>query len=132
MKQTFFATPGSPLDQTTHSCDGLAWAGEAVCSAESAAPDHAPMLAATITAPTPTRTNEKVAFRINHSFQFTVNSPIWDCGDALQPADFAAQPLRMVEGEDRGLVLIRAFMDEVQFNDAGNQVTLIKRRRGDW
>lgn len=38
----------------------------------------------------------------------------------------------MVEGENRGLVLIRAFMDEVQFNDAGNQVTLIKRRRGDW
>lgn len=28
----------------------------------------------------------------------------------------------------RGLVLMRSFMDEVLFNDAGNQVTLIKRR----
>lgn len=28
----------------------------------------------------------------------------------------------------RGLVLMRAFMDEVQFNEKGNQVTLLKRR----
>ena len=28
----------------------------------------------------------------------------------------------------RGLVLMRAFMDEVKFNDRGNEVTMIKRR----
>lgn len=28
----------------------------------------------------------------------------------------------------RGLFLIKAFMDEVQFNEAGNQITMIKRR----
>jgi CheY-like chemotaxis protein len=28
----------------------------------------------------------------------------------------------------RGLVLMRAFLDEVQFNDRGNEVTLVKRR----
>jgi hypothetical protein len=27
------------------------------------------------------------------------------------------------------LYLIRSFMDEVQFNDDGNEITLIKRRR---
>ncbi len=33
-----------------------------------------------------------------------------------------------IEGEaGRGLVLMRTFMDEVKFNDAGNEVTLIKR-----
>jgi CheY-like chemotaxis protein len=30
---------------------------------------------------------------------------------------------------DRGLMLIRAFMDEVRFNQAGNEITLIRRRR---
>jgi len=29
----------------------------------------------------------------------------------------------------RGLVLIRAFMDEVTFNSTGNEITLVKRRR---
>jgi anti-sigma regulatory factor (Ser/Thr protein kinase) len=29
----------------------------------------------------------------------------------------------------RGLYLIRAFMDEVVFNEAGNEITLVKRRR---
>jgi anti-sigma regulatory factor (Ser/Thr protein kinase) len=28
----------------------------------------------------------------------------------------------------RGLVLIRAYMDEVAFNDRGNQITMVKRR----
>lgn len=32
------------------------------------------------------------------------------------------------EGVGRGLVLMTTFMDEVVFNDAGNQVTMIKRR----
>ena len=30
----------------------------------------------------------------------------------------------------RGLFLIRTFMDEVRYNASGNEITLIKRRRG--
>ena len=34
-----------------------------------------------------------------------------------------------LEGEKgRGLSLMRTFMDDVTFNDAGNEVTMIKRR----
>ena len=29
----------------------------------------------------------------------------------------------------RGLFLIRTFMDEVRFNDTGNEITMIKRHR---
>lgn len=44
---------------------------------------------------------------------------------ALAEAGDAAAP----ENEGgRGLVLLRAFMDEVAFNPAGNQVTMVKRR----
>jgi CheY-like chemotaxis protein len=39
-----------------------------------------------------------------------------------------ADPDSFKEGVGRGLVLIKTFMDEVIFNDAGNQITLIKRR----
>lgn len=38
------------------------------------------------------------------------------------PAQISAQA-------GRGLVLIRAFLDEVRFNPAGNEITLVKRRR---
>jgi CheY-like chemotaxis protein len=37
-------------------------------------------------------------------------------------------PEQLITGEGRGLVLIRTFLDEVQFNHAGNEITLIKRR----
>jgi CheY-like chemotaxis protein/anti-sigma regulatory factor (Ser/Thr protein kinase) len=37
-----------------------------------------------------------------------------------------ADPTRLDAG--RGLLLIRTFMDEVYFNEAGNQITMIKRR----
>jgi len=37
-----------------------------------------------------------------------------------------------VEGQGgRGLSLMRAFMDEVTFNDVGNKVTMVKRREGE-
>jgi hypothetical protein len=39
-----------------------------------------------------------------------------------------ADPESFREGVGRGLVLIKTFMDEVVFNDAGNQITMIKRR----
>ncbi len=41
---------------------------------------------------------------------------------------FAAALCDTQQGAGRGLILMRALMDEVRFNDAGNEVTLIKRR----
>jgi CheY-like chemotaxis protein/anti-sigma regulatory factor (Ser/Thr protein kinase) len=38
-------------------------------------------------------------------------------------------PEQLISGERRGLVLIRAFLDDVQFNQAGNEITLIKRKQ---
>ena len=43
------------------------------------------------------------------------------------PAD-PSDPSQISEESGRGLVLIRAFMDEVRFNPAGNEITLVKRR----
>lgn len=37
-------------------------------------------------------------------------------------------PEQLISGEGRGLVLIRTFLDEMQFNHAGNEITLVKRR----
>jgi CheY-like chemotaxis protein len=43
--------------------------------------------------------------------------------DVRDPANLAQFP-------ERGLRLIRTFMDEVRHNQAGNEITLVKRRRG--
>jgi len=40
----------------------------------------------------------------------------------------AADPESLRDGCGRGLVLMRSFLDAVEFNDAGNEVTLMKRR----
>jgi len=40
----------------------------------------------------------------------------------------AIDPESMVQGGGRGLVLMGTFMDEVTYNDTGNEVTLVKRR----
>lgn len=40
----------------------------------------------------------------------------------------SGDPESFRDGVGRGLVLIKTFMDEVIFNDSGNQITLIKRR----
>ena len=37
-------------------------------------------------------------------------------------------PKTLERGRGRGLVLMRHFMDEVAFNDRGNEVTLVKYR----
>ncbi len=37
-------------------------------------------------------------------------------------------PEQLISGEGRGLVLIRTFLDQMQFNHAGNEVTLVKRK----
>lgn len=44
------------------------------------------------------------------------------CGDPTDPSN-----LERVYG--RGLLLIRSFMDEVTFNAAGNEITMVKRRQ---
>jgi CheY-like chemotaxis protein len=55
---------------------------------------------------------------------------IADEGPGFNPASIpaAGQPGSLDPETGRGLVLMRAFFDEVTFNDSGNQVTLIKRR----
>ena len=40
-------------------------------------------------------------------------------------------PQRLVLASGRGVLLMRTFMDEVTYNDAGNEVTLVKRRAAD-
>ena len=38
------------------------------------------------------------------------------------------RPICLEEGTGRGIVLISYFMDEVSYNDAGNEVTMVKRK----
>lgn len=55
---------------------------------------------------------------------------IRDEGSGFDPASVpaAGQPGSLDPQTGRGLVLMRAFLDEVTFNAAGNEVTLVKRR----
>src|SRR5262245_36602984 len=41
-----------------------------------------------------------------------------------------ADPANLGRVGGRGLLLIRTFMDEVRFNEKGNRITLVKRRKG--
>jgi hypothetical protein len=45
---------------------------------------------------------------------------------ALPEAD---DPSVVVAESGRGISLMRSFMDEVRYNDAGNEVTMVKRRQ---
>ena len=58
--------------------------------------------------------------------QFVIRDEGPGFDSALIPDE--ADPDSFRDGVGRGLVLIKTFMDEVIFNDAGNQITLIKRR----
>jgi CheY-like chemotaxis protein len=55
---------------------------------------------------------------------------IRDAGPGFDPTTVppAGQPGSLDPQVGRGLVLMRAFMDDVRFNDSGNEVTLVKRR----
>ena len=55
-----------------------------------------------------------------------------DDGNGFDPSIFpdAKDPRTLEEEGGRGLVLMKSFMDEVTFNEAGNEVTLLKRRAG--
>lgn len=48
--------------------------------------------------------------------------------DVRSLPNLAADPSQIVTSARRGLVLMKTFMDEMLFNDRGNEVTLIKRR----
>jgi anti-sigma regulatory factor (Ser/Thr protein kinase) len=58
--------------------------------------------------------------------RFTVadEGPGFDPHDVPDPTD----PANLERESGRGLLLMRTFMDHVQYNDAGNEVTLVKRR----
>jgi hypothetical protein len=43
--------------------------------------------------------------------------------------DCVAPLSHVASNERRGLVLIKLFMDEIRFNEAGNEITLIKYKR---
>lgn len=49
-------------------------------------------------------------------------------GFDVRPVAMADDPSAVVRKGGRGLVLIRTFMDEVSYNQSGNEVTMIKRR----
>jgi CheY-like chemotaxis protein len=49
-------------------------------------------------------------------------------GFAVARLPAAGAPLDAEHGAGRGLTLVRTIMDEVSFNEAGNEVTLVKRR----
>jgi DNA-binding NarL/FixJ family response regulator len=53
--------------------------------------------------------------------------PGFDVKSLPDPRD----PERLAMASGRGVLLMRTFMDEVQYNDAGNEVTLVKRRPPD-
>lgn len=55
---------------------------------------------------------------------------IRDDGRGFDPSKLAdpRDPANLQKCSGRGLFLIRTFMDEVRFNDAGNEITMIKRQ----
>ena len=53
--------------------------------------------------------------------------PGFDPGKLPDPTD----PMNLIKPFGRGVMLMRTFMDDVRFNDRGNETTLVKRRRRD-
>ena len=55
---------------------------------------------------------------------------IRDQGSGFDPSGLPdpTDPSNMLKPSGRGVMLMRTFMDEVSFNDRGNEVTLVKRR----
>ncbi len=58
------------------------------------------------------------------SFSIRDEGPGFDPSNLPDPTD----PENLVKPSGRGVLLIRTFMDDVRFNDAGNEITMIKRR----
>ncbi|MCR9199858.1 MAG: ATP-binding protein [Planctomycetaceae bacterium] len=59
--------------------------------------------------------------------RFTIldQGPGFDVSSLPDPTD----PENLLKPSGRGIMLINAFMDGVQYNDAGNQITLVKKRQ---
>lgn len=59
-----------------------------------------------------------------------VRFSVEDEGGGFDPADVPDPTLdeNLEKPSGRGVMLMRAYMNEVDFNDAGNRVTLVKRR----
>lgn len=57
-------------------------------------------------------------------YTITDDGPGFDTSKMADPTD----PSNLGKRSGRGLFLIHAFMDEVKFNEKGNQITMIKRR----
>lgn len=57
---------------------------------------------------------------------------IRDEGPGFNPANLPdpTDPENLTKPSGRGVMLIRTFMDDVTFNDTGNEVTMVKRRAG--
>ena len=53
------------------------------------------------------------------------------CGFDTSDADRPIEPEDLLRPSGRGLLLMKSFMDSVTFNQAGNEVTLIKRKTAD-
>jgi CheY-like chemotaxis protein len=49
--------------------------------------------------------------------------------DTRSVPNITADPSHLAHSERRGLVLIKLFMDEIRFNEQGNEITLVKYRR---
>ncbi|MFK8111300.1 MAG: response regulator [Rubripirellula sp.] len=64
------------------------------------------------------------ATREEAKFVITDEGPGFDASSLRDPTD----PENLEKAGGRGLLLINAFMDEVQHNEKGNQITLIKRK----
>ena len=69
----------------------------------------------------------RVRARLDHE---TATYEIRDEGPGFDHTriDHAVDPHDVTRIGGRGLILIRTFMDEVSFNEAGNQIVLVKRR----
>lgn len=73
------------------------------------------------------RRRVEVACQIDrHRAQITIGDegPGFDVKSLPDPRD----PERLALASGRGVLLMRTFMDEVSYNDVGNEVTLVKRR----
>jgi len=58
------------------------------------------------------------------TYEIRDEGPGFDLSTVPDPTD----PENLLKASGRGLMLIRMFMDEVNFNDVGNEITMVKRR----
>ena len=56
---------------------------------------------------------------------------VTDSGDGFDPSSLPdpTNPANLARVSGRGVLLMRAFMDEIFYNSIGNGVTLVKRRQ---